>query len=86
LPAYIINFHLYKLGYRPADLTPVVQMADLPLFLFVAEDIPVKTVAELVDYARKNPDKLTYASSGNGSITMRVDRHRHPHRDGQAGR
>ncbi|WP_333903769.1 tripartite tricarboxylate transporter substrate binding protein [Achromobacter insolitus] len=67
LPAYIINFHLYKLGYRPADLTPVVQMADLPLFLFVAEDIPVKTVAELVDYARKNPDKLTYASSGNGS-------------------
>lgn len=67
LPAYIINFHLYKLGYKPADLTPVVQMADLPLFLFVAEDIPVKTVAELVDYARKNPDKLTYASSGNGS-------------------
>ncbi|MHC0506090.1 Bug family tripartite tricarboxylate transporter substrate binding protein [Achromobacter aegrifaciens] len=67
LPAYIINFHLYKLGYKPAGLTPVVQMADLPLFLFVAEDIPVKTVAELVDYARKNPDKLTYASSGNGS-------------------
>ena len=31
LPAYIINFHLYKLGYTPADLTPVVQMADLPL-------------------------------------------------------
>lgn len=67
LPAYIINFHLYKLGYKPADLMPVVQMADLPLFLFVAEDIPVKTVAELVAYARKNPDKLTYASSGNGS-------------------
>ena len=42
-------------------------MADLPLFLFVAEDLPVKTVADLVAYARKNPDKLTYASSGNGS-------------------
>jgi len=67
LPAYIINFHLYKLGYTPADLTPVVQMADLPLFLFVANELPVKTVAELVAYARKNPDKLTYASSGNGS-------------------
>ncbi|SSW69792.1 Bug family tripartite tricarboxylate transporter substrate binding protein [Achromobacter agilis] len=67
LPAYIINFHLYKLAYSPADLTPVVQMADLPLFLFVAEDLPVKTVADLVAYARKNPDKLTYASSGNGS-------------------
>ncbi len=67
LPAYIINFHLYKLGYTPADLTPVVQMADLPLFLFVSNEMPVKTVAELVAYARKNPDKLTYASSGNGS-------------------
>ncbi|WP_313620905.1 tripartite tricarboxylate transporter substrate binding protein [Achromobacter sp.] len=67
LPAYIINFHLYKLGYTPADLTPVVQMADLPLFLFVSQEVPVKTVAELVAYARKNPDKLTYASSGNGS-------------------
>lgn len=67
LPAYIINFHLYKLGYTPADLTPVVQMADLPLFLFVSNELPVKTVAELVAYARKNPDKLTYASSGNGS-------------------
>jgi len=67
LPAYIINFHLYKLGYTPADLTPVVQMADLPLFLFVSQEMPVKTVAELVAYARKNPDKLTYASSGNGS-------------------
>ncbi|EHK65792.1 Bug family tripartite tricarboxylate transporter substrate binding protein [Achromobacter arsenitoxydans] len=67
LPAYIINFHLYKLGYTPADLTPVVQMADLPLFLFVSEELPVTTVADLVAYARKNPDKLTYASSGNGS-------------------
>ena len=67
LPAYIINFHLYKLNYGPTDLTPVVQMADLPLFLFVAQDVPAKSVAELVEYARKNPDKLTYASSGNGS-------------------
>jgi tripartite-type tricarboxylate transporter receptor subunit TctC len=67
LPAFIINFHLYKLNYAPADLVPVVQMADLPLFLFVSNELPVKTVADLVAYARKNPDKLTYASSGNGS-------------------
>ncbi len=67
LPAYIINFHLYKLGYTPDDLVPVAQMADLPLFLFVAKDVPANSVAELVDYARKNPDRLTYASSGNGS-------------------
>ena len=42
-------------------------MADLPLFLFVSQDLPVNSVAELVAYARKHPDKLTYASSGNGS-------------------
>ncbi|PEQ14787.1 Bug family tripartite tricarboxylate transporter substrate binding protein, partial [Piscirickettsia salmonis] len=41
LPAYIINFHLYKLAYKPEDLTPVAQMADLPLFLFVSQDLPV---------------------------------------------
>ncbi|MFY1975964.1 tripartite tricarboxylate transporter substrate-binding protein, partial [Achromobacter dolens] len=56
LPAYIINFHLYKLGYKPDDLVPVAQMADLPLFLFVAQDLPVNSVAELVEYARKHPD------------------------------
>jgi len=67
LPAFIINFHLYKLPYKPDDLTPVAQMADLPLFLFVSQDLPVNSVAELVAYARKHPDKLTYASSGNGS-------------------
>ncbi|MGV2863532.1 Bug family tripartite tricarboxylate transporter substrate binding protein [Achromobacter sp. ESBL13] len=67
LPAYLVNFHLYKLNFKPTDLVPVVQMADLPLFLFVAEEVPVKTVAELVDYGRKHPDKLTYASSGTGS-------------------
>lgn len=67
LPAYIINFHLYKLNYTPQDLTPVAQMADLPLFLFVTQALPVNSVAELVDYARQHPDTLTYASSGNGS-------------------
>lgn len=67
LPAYLVNFHLYKLNFKPADLVPVVQMADLPLFLFVSESLPVNSVAELVDYGRKHPDALTYASSGTGS-------------------
>ena len=67
LPAYVINTHLYKLSYSPSQLEPVVHMADLPLFLFVSKDLPVNTVAELVDYGRKHPDTLTYASSGTGS-------------------
>lgn len=67
LPAYVINTHLYKLAYSPSQLVPVVHMADLPLFLFVAKDLPVNSMKELVEYGRKNPDKLTYASSGTGS-------------------
>ena len=67
LPAHIINFHPYKLGYKPQDLTPVTQMAELPLFLFVSRDLPVNSLTELVAYGRQHPDQLTYASSGNGS-------------------
>src|SRR5690606_30110455 len=67
LPAYVINTHLYKLSYSPSQLEPVVHMADLPLFLFVSNDLPVKTLGELVEYGRKHPDTLTYASSGTGS-------------------
>nr|WP_260986315.1 tripartite tricarboxylate transporter substrate binding protein [Bordetella genomosp. 13] len=67
LPAYVINAHLYDLNYSQADLVPVVQMADLPLFLFVHKDLPAKSLAELVSYGQANPDKLTYASSGTGS-------------------
>lgn len=67
LPAFTINPHLYKLSYSQDALTPVVHMADLPLFLFVSKDVPAKNVSELVAYGRANPDKLTYASSGTGS-------------------
>ena len=67
LPAYVINAHLYELNYSQDNLVPVVQMADLPLFLFVNKDLPVKTLPELVSYAQAHPDKLTYASSGTGS-------------------
>ncbi len=67
LPAFTINPHLYKLNYSQDALVPVVQMADLPLFLFVSKDVPANTVSELVAYGRANPDKLTYASSGTGS-------------------
>jgi tripartite-type tricarboxylate transporter receptor subunit TctC len=46
---------------------PVAEMAELPLFLFASKRLPVKTVGELVAYGRKNPDALTFGSSGVGS-------------------
>ncbi|AOY94647.1 MFS transporter [Cupriavidus sp. USMAA2-4] len=68
LAAYSANPSLYKsLPYKPADLKPVSHMADLPLFLFSAKQIPARSVAELVEYGRRNPGKLNFASSGTGS-------------------
>jgi tripartite-type tricarboxylate transporter receptor subunit TctC len=57
-----------KLPYDPAkDFTPVALVAAVPNVLVVNPNVPVKTVKELVDYAKANPGKLTYASQGNGS-------------------
>jgi tripartite-type tricarboxylate transporter receptor subunit TctC len=49
------------------DLTPIVNVAETALFLAVNAAIPVKTVAELVAYAKERPNQLSYGSSGIGS-------------------
>ena len=68
LAAYSANMSLYsKLSYKPSDLTPVAEMAELPLFLFSSKKLPVSTVAELVAYGQAHPDALTFGSSGVGS-------------------
>lgn len=64
----VINRNLYKLRVDPAKgLAPVGAVASVPLVLYVNSTLPVKTVGELVDYASKNPGKLSYASGGSGS-------------------
>jgi len=62
---------LYKeLSYSPQkDLTPVSTTAVVPLVLVINPKLPVNTLAEFIAYAKKNPGKLSYASSGNGNIT-----------------
>ncbi len=65
-----INPALYKgkLTFDPLkDFAPVSLVASIPLALVTSVKLPVKTLTEFVDYARKNPGKLNYASSGNGS-------------------
>ena len=49
------------------DLQPVVQMYATPNLLAVTPSLPVKSVRDLIDYAKKNPDGLLYASTGSGS-------------------
>ena len=63
-----INPTLYKkLNYNPdTSFVPIGQFAELPFVLAVTSSLPVKTVKDLIDLGKAQPDKLTYASSGNG--------------------
>jgi tripartite-type tricarboxylate transporter receptor subunit TctC len=57
-----------RLPYDPvADLIPVSQVAVVSAVLVVNSTVPVKTVKELIDYARAHPGKLNFASAGIGS-------------------
>ena len=56
-----------KLSYKPADLAPVTKMTTSPLVLAVNPSTGIHSVSELVAAAKKNPGKLNYSSSGNGS-------------------
>ena len=56
------------LSYKLADLAPVSMVMFSPYVLAVNKDLPVKTVAELVDYAKANPGKLAVANSGVGGV------------------
>jgi tripartite-type tricarboxylate transporter receptor subunit TctC len=49
------------------DFTPVTQMLNTPGALTVRPTLPVQTVLELIDYAKRNPGKLSYGTSGIGS-------------------
>jgi len=64
-----INVSLYrKPGYDPVkSFAPVIQVGYLPNILVVNPSLPVKNVKELIAYAKANPGKLSYASSGNGA-------------------
>ena len=69
IAAYAANTTLYpKLPYDPRrDLTGVSLMGVSPLLAAVNNDAPFKTARELIDYARANPGKVSFGSSGNGS-------------------
>src|SRR5688572_28288753 len=67
--ALAITRHMVaKLPYDiERDFQPIALVAKGHLLLAVSNDAPFKTVPELIDYARKNPGKLSNASSSNGS-------------------
>lgn len=49
------------------DFAPVSQIANTPLVLIANNALPVRSVEELIKYAKENPGKLNYGSGGNGT-------------------
>jgi len=66
---HVISPHLTKArNWEQGDFQPVANVLSAPQIIVVRSELPVKTLAELVAYAKANPGKLNYASSGNGSL------------------
>ena len=68
-PANAINATLYeKLNYNfIRDIAPIAGIIRFPNVMEVNPSVPAKTVPEFIAYAKANPGKLNFASSGNGS-------------------
>lgn len=59
-----------KLAYDPQkDFTPLAHIGSAGYVLMIHPDVPAKTVAEFIRYAKANPGKMNYATAGNGSAT-----------------
>ncbi len=71
LTAHAINDALYpKLPYDTRkDFAPVSLVATLPLLVAAPLSSPFNTIPDLIAYAKANPDKLSYASAGNGNTS-----------------
>jgi tripartite-type tricarboxylate transporter receptor subunit TctC len=70
-PAPLVpNRFLYSnLGFDPDAFVPVTILAKLPMVLVVRPNLPVSTLQQLIVFAKANPDKLTFASSGSGTTS-----------------
>ncbi|WP_440111310.1 Bug family tripartite tricarboxylate transporter substrate binding protein [Acidovorax sp. BL-A-41-H1] len=66
---HVISPHITKQKqWEQGDFQPVANVISAPQIIVVRSDLPVKTLPELITYAKANPGKLNYASSGNGSL------------------
>ena len=71
-PSHLINpaLHGVKKTYDPIkDFEPITVMANTHQIIVAHPSVPVSSLQELIDYAKKNPGKLNYGSAGTGSAT-----------------
>ena len=68
-PSSAINATLYdKLNFNfIRDIAPVASITRQPLVMVINASVPARTVPDFVAYAKANPDKVNYASAGNGT-------------------
>lgn len=65
-----INFNLYKsINYDARKFVPITTIANMPNVIVVGPSVKARNVQELVEYAKANPDKLSFASQGAGSTS-----------------
>jgi tripartite-type tricarboxylate transporter receptor subunit TctC len=57
-----------ELPYKTEDLEPICQFTYLPIVIVAGAHTPYKTIKGLVDYAKKNPGKVTFAHPGLGTV------------------
>jgi tripartite-type tricarboxylate transporter receptor subunit TctC len=61
-------YHMGKLNFHPLnDLTPIMRWGNYLVGLVVRSDSQFKTLQDVIDYAKQNPEKLSYASPGVGT-------------------
>jgi len=66
---HVITPHVMKAPFDPVkDFAPVANLIVAPQVMVVRPGLPIKNLPELVAYAKAQPGKLSYASSGNGSL------------------
>lgn len=67
--SYTTNAAIYRLPYDPVnDITPMGLIGDTGFFLALNPNVPLKSVRELVAYAKAKPGAINYGSSGTGGI------------------
>ena len=67
---YGTNAAIYKLSFDPVnDVQAVIAIGGAGFIVAVHPAVPIKTTSELIAYAKANPGKLNYGSSGTGAIT-----------------
>ena len=68
--AYAVNPSVYKVRFDPiVDMTPIIQTEQGPLIIVANSSSPVKSLKDLIAFAKAHPGRLTYASPGQGGTS-----------------